>query len=85
MEHKDNRMKGAGAGGLINWIFGTVIGLAIFGSAIGAGLLQIMQPNSTGTNTTLFGTGGVALLGLTGLIIAASVILKVYHSSKVGG
>jgi hypothetical protein len=78
MPHKN--MKGVG-NGLVGWVFATVIGLAIFSASIGTGLNAIVGFQ---TNTSILGAAGTTLIGLTGLLVAAALILRLYHSANVG-
>jgi hypothetical protein len=72
---------GGGSDSMLNWIFVTVIGLAIFGSSIGAGFQGI---NTLANNSSILGTAGTVLIGLTGLIVAAVFIMKIYKSGRLG-
>jgi hypothetical protein len=73
---KISSMKGAMGGKFLVWVLGLVIGLTFFGAAIGTALNGVAAL----TNTTLYGAGGVALFGLTGLVVAGTFIYKIVRS-----
>ena len=71
-------MKGAPSGtGLVLWSVSIVVAMIAFGSVLPTGMNYIYV---MANNSSILGTAGTALIGLTGLLVAVAFIMRIYRT-----